>query len=55
MQAMGQDIPVSKKIFELNADHPLTDKMIDLFTNNKEDPQLKNLILYSYDQAVLLQ
>jgi len=55
MQAMGQDVPASKKIFELNADHSLTDKMIDLFATEKESPKLKDLILYSYDQAILQQ
>lgn len=55
MQAMGQDVPASKKIFELNADHPLTEKMIDLYATDKENQKLKDLILYSYDQAILLQ
>jgi molecular chaperone HtpG len=55
MQAMGQEVAPSKKIFELNADHPLTDKMIDLYATDKEGTKLKDLILYSYDQAILLQ
>lgn len=55
LQAMGQTLPASKKIFELNADHPLVNKMIDLFATDKESPQLKNMILYSYEQAILQQ
>jgi molecular chaperone HtpG len=55
MQAMGQEVAPSKKIFELNAEHPLTDKMIDLYATDKEGTKLKDLILYSYDQAILLQ
>lgn len=55
LQAMGQELPASKKIFELNSEHPLTDKMIDLFSTDKNNPKLKDLILYSYDQAVLQQ
>jgi molecular chaperone HtpG len=55
MQAMGQELPASKKIFELNAQHPLTDKMIELYATDKENTKLKDLILYSYDQAILLQ
>lgn len=31
MQAMGQEVQPTKKVFELNAEHPLTDKMISLF------------------------
>lgn len=55
LQAMGQDMPASKKIFELNTDHPLTNKMIDLYSTDKESDTLKNLIIYSYEQAVLQQ
>ncbi len=55
LHAMGQTVPASKKIFELNADHPLTDKMIELYTADKASQKLTDLILYSYDQAILLQ
>ncbi|MBP6256326.1 hypothetical protein KA405_01000 [Patescibacteria group bacterium] len=55
LQAMGQDMPASKKIFELNTDHPLTNKMIDLYSTDKNGDTLKNLIIYSYEQAVLQQ
>lgn len=55
MQAMGQEVPVSKKIFELNSDHPLVNKMLELYNSDKGSDQLKNLILYSYEQAILLQ
>lgn len=55
MQAMWQAVPASKKIFELNTDHALTNKMIDLYATDKDSDMLKNLILYSYEQAVLQQ
>lgn len=55
MQAMGQEMPASKKVFELNSDHPLVEKMISLYQTDKDSTQLKDLILYSYEQAVLLQ
>jgi HSP90 family molecular chaperone len=55
MQAMGQEVPVSKKIFELNSDHALVNKMLELYSTDKSSEQLKNLILYSYEQAILLQ
>lgn len=55
LKAMGKEVPVSKGIFEINADHPIFEKMNVIFEKDKESADLKQYISLLYDQALLLQ
>jgi molecular chaperone HtpG len=54
-KAMNQDMPVTKRILELNADHPLVAGMQKLFDTSKEDPRLADFATLLYDQALLVE
>lgn len=53
MRAMKQDVPKQLRMLELNPDHPLIKKMNQMFTANKDDPQLRDYIDLLYGQALL--
>ncbi len=53
MKAMNQDIPPSKRILELNPDHPLLPKLKELYDKNESDPKLSDYIELLHDQALL--
>jgi molecular chaperone HtpG len=53
LKATGQDVPVSKRIMEINLDHPLVSKLDVLFKENKENPALKDYCRLLYDLAVI--
>jgi len=55
MKAMGQNVPQSKKDFQINANHPILLKAIEAHKKDEKDETLKNTLLYAYDQAQLLQ
>ena len=55
MQAMGQAIPASKRILELNPKHPLLEKLHALFDEDKEDPQLGDYAQLLYGQALIAE
>ena len=55
MKSMWQKMPIIKRNFEINSEHPVMEKMLNLYNQDKTSPQLKNLIKYTYDQAVLLE
>lgn len=55
MKAMGQDVPVQKRVLELNPNNSLLKAMKKEFTNDVKSKSLKDLILYSYYQAILLE
>lgn len=53
-KAMGQEIPESKRILEINPHHPVIEAMQNVFENNAHDETLKENINLLYDQALLL-
>jgi len=55
LKAMGQEVPASKRILEINPTHPLFSAMNRIFEKNKNEPILKDFILLLYDQALLLE
>jgi molecular chaperone HtpG len=55
MRAMGQPVPTQKRILELNPEHAITQMMLNEFKVDPKSEKLKNLMQYSYDQAVLLE
>jgi molecular chaperone HtpG len=55
MRAMNQDVPVSKRIMELNPTHPLVEKMNLIFAENKEKETLNDYVDLLYNQALLAE
>ncbi len=53
-RAMHQEVPVSKRILELNAEHPLVEKLQSLVEKG-DDPELANYVRVLYDQALLIE
>lgn len=55
LKAMGQNVPVGKRVLEINPDHPLFTAMNRVFEKDKNDRILKDYIFLLYDQALLLE
>lgn len=55
MKSMGQDIPAQKRILELNPNNTLLKTMKKEFQADIKSKALKDLIMYSYYQAILLE
>lgn len=55
LKAMNQDVPESKRVLELNPDHPLMQVLNDLFEKDKENPRLADYCGLLYDQALLTE
>jgi molecular chaperone HtpG len=55
LKAMGQELPVTKRILEINPNHPLFAAMNRVFEKNKDEPILKDFVSLLYDQALLLE
>jgi molecular chaperone HtpG len=53
MRQAGQDVPKSKAVMEINAEHPVLVKLQDVFHENKEDDRLAQGAQLIYGQAVL--
>ena len=55
LKAMNQNIPESKRVLELNPDHPIMKTMTGIFNENKEDARLGQYADLLYDQALLTE
>lgn len=55
MKAMGQQVPETKRVLELNPNNKLIKAMKKEFKDNVKSKKLKDLIHYSYNQAILLE
>jgi len=55
MKAMGQVIPVAPRTLELNADHPVLDKLKGMVEANAEDPDIAEYAELLRDQALLTE
>lgn len=55
MKAMGQDVPSSKRILEINPVHPIFEAMNNAFEKERKSPLLDEYIGLLYDQALLLE
>jgi molecular chaperone HtpG len=55
LKAMNQDVPESKRILELNPDHPLIGVLSGLFEQDKENPRLADYCELLLDQALLTE
>jgi molecular chaperone HtpG len=54
-RAMNQEIPVSKRILELNGDHPLISALNNKIAAGCADDEIKRYASILYDQALLLE
>ncbi len=54
-KAMNQDMPQSKRILELNADHPLISAMQNMYDKDSKSAQLVDYAEMIYDQAVMTE
>ena len=55
MKAMGQEVPVQKRILELNPKNPLVESMKTEFELDLKSEKLQDVIKYAYSQAILLE
>jgi molecular chaperone HtpG len=55
LKAMGQDVPVQKRILELNPGHQIFGTLNDLLANDGNNEALKEYIDLLYNQALLLE
>jgi len=55
LRAMNQEVPESKRILELNPDHPIMQVMATLFAKDKANPRLGDYCDLLYDQALLTE
>jgi molecular chaperone HtpG len=55
LKAMNQDVPESKRILELNPDHPLIGVLSDLYEQDKDNPRLADYSELLLDQALLTE
>ena len=53
--AMNQPVPETKRILELNPNHPVIETMNELFTANKKDSKIADYSELLYDQALLTE
>lgn len=53
LKASGQKVPETKRVLELNMDHPVLTKIKTLFEKDKDDPVLKDYSELIYDIAVI--
>ncbi len=55
MKAMNQDIPPTKRILEINADHPVIQNMKKILSDDKDDPRLGDYAELLRDQALITE
>jgi molecular chaperone HtpG len=55
LKAMNQDVPESKRILELNPDHPVMRVLSGMFGANSADPRLADYCELLYDQALMTE
>ncbi|PKN20462.1 MAG: molecular chaperone HtpG [Deltaproteobacteria bacterium HGW-Deltaproteobacteria-6] len=53
LKASGQEVPPSKRVLELNMDHPLLVKIKGIYEKNKEADVLRDYTAFLYDMAVI--
>jgi molecular chaperone HtpG len=53
LKSSGQEVPKSKRILELNTDHPLMAKINTLFESDRDNPALNEYSQLLYDLAVV--
>ncbi|NLE01699.1 MAG: molecular chaperone HtpG [Fibrobacter sp.] len=55
MKAMGQEVPVSKRILEINPEHPILQNMNALYSKEPKAPELEDWVKLLYEQALIAE
>ncbi|MEA3387390.1 MAG: hypothetical protein U9Q66_03245 [Patescibacteria group bacterium] len=55
MKQMGQPVPPQTRVLELNPENTVTKAMLTEFNKDIKSEKLKELITYSYNQAILAE
>ena len=55
MSAMGSGVPLSKRILELNPNHPVLEKLGALFEKDADMPEISDYAQLLYGQALLAE
>ena len=55
MKAMWQEVPSQKRILELNPENEFVKNMMSEFKADLKSEKLKDMMLYAYEQAILLE
>jgi molecular chaperone HtpG len=55
LKAMNQEVPESKRILELNPDHPIMQVLAKMYEQDREGEKLKDYCELLYDQALLTE
>ena len=53
MKAMGQEVPESKAILEINGSHPIVENLRALYEKDAKSPLLDEWVRLLYDQALI--
>ena len=53
MKASGQQTPETKRVLELNTDHPVVSKIKGIYEADKDNPVLKDYSQMLFDVAVI--
>jgi molecular chaperone HtpG len=53
MKAMGQEVPVTKAIMEINGSHPIMENLLALYDKDAKSPLLDEWVKLLYDQALV--
>jgi molecular chaperone HtpG len=53
LKASGQTMPETKRVLEINLDHPAVARVNELFEKDKDDPKLAEYITLIYDLALI--
>jgi len=55
MKAMGQEVPVSKRVLEINAEHPIIKNINARYGESPNDPELEDWVRLLYDGALIAE
>ena len=55
LKASGQSVPETKRILELNTEHPVMEKIRQIHENNPDDESIKDYSQLLYDLAVIAE
>lgn len=53
MRAMGQEVPATKAIMEINGAHPIMENLVALYDKDAKSPLLDEWVKLLYDQALI--
>ena len=55
MKMMGQEMPRSKRVLEINMEHPVLRNLSTRYTAQADDPFIAKCIMQLYDSAQLIE